>query len=248
MRRDVLTQRDGPAKHDGLNKGGLNKGGLNKGGPNLVGLINRALNAGSFGKPESRPAPDVSVRLEVAAHDEPTWEVRHPNARRTGWSRIDGRTRSILTVAVVATFVANAGAAWTYWKVTGSATGSARAGTAVQLTLRGRSDLNRPLRPGGTGNLTVTLTNDHDFPIRITSVARGAGNVIADDEHRDSGCVGTEVSMAKDVFAVSWDVARNTIGAFTVPDGLRMTTGANQACEGATFTVPVRTTGISERT
>jgi hypothetical protein len=115
------------------------------------------------------------------------------------------------------------------------------------MTLRGRSDLSRSLRPGGTGNLTVTLTNDNDFPIRITSVTPGPGNIIADDEHRDAGCLDTGVSMTKTDFAVSWSVARNTIGAFTLPEGLRMSPHANQACEGATFTVPVRTSGFSGR-
>jgi len=199
------------------------------------------------GGPEPRPTPEVSVLVDVDGHDEPTWEVRQPDPGRSGWRRIDARTRAILTAAAVAAIVVNAGAAWTYWKVTASQTGGARAGIAVKLTLRGRSDLSRPLRPGDTGNLTVTLTNDNDFPIRITSVRRGGGNVVADDEHRDAGCLDTGVSLTKDAFAVSWDVARNTIGAFTVPGGLRMTRETRAACAGATFTVPLLTSGVSER-
>jgi hypothetical protein len=119
---------------------------------------------------------------------------------------------------------------------------------AVELTLRGRSDLNRPLLAGGTGNLTVTLTNDNNFPITITSVSPGPGNVVADDEHRDAGCrQNIGVSLTKAAFAVSWDVARNTIGAFSIPDGLRMDPNANKACRGATFTVPVQVNGVSGR-
>jgi hypothetical protein len=189
-----------------------------------------------------RPPVEVMVAPDM---EEPTWEVRKPGR---GKGRLDGRTRSILSAAAVAAIVVNAGAAWAYWKVTASETGGARAGTAVELTLRGRSDLNRPLTPGGAGNLTVTLTNDNDFPITITSVSPGPGNVVADDEHRDAGCRdNTGVSLTKTAFDVSWDVPRNTIGAFSIPDGLRMDVSSNKACQGATFTVPVQVSGVSGR-
>jgi hypothetical protein len=194
------------------------------------------------GEPNTGKQPPIEVTVMPADTEEPTWEVRQPGRK----GRLDARTRSILGAAAVAAVVVNAGAAWAYWKVTESETASARAGTAVELTLRGRSDLNRPLLPGGTGNLTVTLTNDNDFPITITSVSPGPGNVVADDEHREAGCreiIG--VSLTKAAFAVSWDVARNTIGAFSIPDGLRMDPNANKACKGATFTVPVQVNGVS---
>lgn len=188
--------------------------------------------------------PPIEVTVRPADIEEPTWEVRQPGRK----GRLDARTRSILSAAAVGAILVNAGAVWAYWKVTASETGSARAGTAVELTLRARSDLNRPLQPGRTGNLTVTLTNDNDFPITITSVSPGPGNVVADDEHRDAGCrQNTGVSLTKGSFAVSWDVAKNTIGAFSIPDGLRMDRNANQACLGAMFTVPVQVSGVSGR-
>jgi hypothetical protein len=188
-------------------------------------------------------ATDMHVESTTDDQDEPTWEVRQPSARRR---RLDGRTRSILSAAAVTAVVVNAGAAWAYWRVTASETGSARAGSTVELALRGRSDLNRPLARGATGNLIVTLTNDNDFPIRITSVSPGPGNVVADGEHRDAGCLATGVSMTRASFVVSWYVAKNTIGAFTVPEGLTMAAAAGTACQGATFTVPLQVAGVSE--
>lgn len=194
--------------------------------------------------PNTGKRPPVQVMAEPDM-EEPTWEVRKPGRGR---GRLDARTRSILSAAAVAAIVVNAGAAWAYWKVTTSETASARAGTAVELTLRGRSDLNRPLLPGETGNLTVTLTNDNDFPITITSVSPGPGNVVADDEHRDGGCRdNTGVALTRSAFAVSWDVPRNTIGAFSIPDGLRMDPKSNMDCQGAIFTVPVQVSGVSGR-
>ena len=186
---------------------------------------------------------DMHIELDPADHEEPTWEVRHagdaPHRRR-----LDRRTRMILGIAAAAAVVVNAGAAWAYWQITGSETAQAASGTAVELNLRARSDLDVPLRPGQTGNLTVTVTNDNDFPIRITSVTPGTGNVVADLEHREAGCTVTAVEMTKPHFDVRWDVPRNTIGAFTVPGALSMSRAAHDACDGATFTVPVQATGV----
>jgi hypothetical protein len=195
------------------------------------------------GQREHDGEEEIRIELETADHEEPTWEVRPAGQRRP--RRIDRRTRTILSIAAAAAIVVNAGAAWAYWHVTQSRTGQATTGTAVELTLRARNDLNKPLTPGGTGNLTVTVTNEYDFPVRITRVTPGSGNIVADDEHQDAGCTVPAVSMTRPRFDVSWDVARNTVGAFTIPDGLVMNRSMQRACQGATFTVPVRVTGFS---
>ncbi|WP_433297880.1 hypothetical protein ACQP2F_42075 [Actinoplanes sp. CA-030573] len=182
------------------------------------------------------------IELRPSDHEEPTWEVRHPgDARRR---RLDGRTRAILSVAAAAAVVVNAGAAYAYWRITGSETGHWNAGSSVDLALRARSDLNHPLFPGQVGNLTVTVTNDFDYPIRITSVTPGAGNIVADTEHRERGCKDTRVRLTRERFAVSWEVPRNTIGAFTLTDALSMNPDANGSCSGAIFTVPVQASGV----
>ena len=195
------------------------------------------------GRPESDRNKDVHIELAPAEHEEPTWEVRHPREPRR--RRLDRRTRTILTLAAVTAVMVNAGAAWTYWRITESGTGRATADTAVQFALRARSDLNKPLRPGATGNLTVTVINEYDFPIRVRTVSPGTGNVVADDEHRDAGCLETGVAMTRHGFNVSWDIPRNTIGAFTVPAALTMSNDANPRCTGAVFTVPVQVVGHS---
>ena len=178
--------------------------------------------------------------------DEPVWEVRQPHPGRSGMSRFDGRTRSVLTAAAVTAIAVNAVVAWAYWKVTETDESAARPGTAVELTLRARSDFDRPLAAGETGKLVVTVTNDQDFPVRITAVKPAAGGVVADDEHRDAGCREPEVTMSATSFEVKWDVPRNTVGAFTVPDGLTMATGGGEGCGGATFMVPVAVSGYCQ--
>ncbi|MFI5932964.1 hypothetical protein [Actinoplanes sp. NPDC051494] len=159
--------------------------------------------------------------------------------------KLDRRGRAILSFAAAAAVLVNAGAAWAYWKLDGSGTGVAVAGRAVELKLQGRSDDSRPLYPGATADLTVTVTNQNDFPVRITTVSPGAGPVVADDEHRDAGCRTTGVVITAETLPVAWEVPRNTIGVFTVAGGLRMTNASDSACQGATFTIPVRANGAS---
>jgi hypothetical protein len=188
-----------------------------------------------------RQSPHIEISL--TGHEEPTWDVRHPGDLRR--RRRTGRTRAILSAAAAAAVVVNAGAAWVYWQVTGSETGRADTGTSVALALRARSDLNHPLLPGQTGSLSVTVTNNYDFPIRITSITPGVGEIVADDVRRDDGCKDAGVRLTGSRFAVSWDVPRNTIGAFTIANGLVMRHDASPICGGAVFTVPIQAFGVS---
>lgn len=179
-----------------------------------------------------------SIELDPADHEEPTWEVRQPGRRR----RFDRRARTILTVAAVAALLANAGAAWAYWHFNGP--GEAAAGTAVEITLTATSDPGRTPAPGDVGNLTVTVTNQHATPVHITAILAGDGRVEADEAHRRKGCTAPPVALTAAELPVSWEVPRNTIGAFILPGALTMKAGGQAACEGATFTVPVRARAV----
>jgi hypothetical protein len=186
---------------------------------------------------------DMRIELETADHEEPTWEVRSPGDVRKK-NRLDRRTRMILSIAAAAAVVVNAGAAWAYWQITGSKTRPAADAGPVELALRGRSDLNVPLHRGKIGNLTVTVSNDTGYPIRITTVAPGAGNIVADPEHRDAGCTGVVAVLTKPRFDVAWEVEKNAVRVFPVDRALTMRKDAAAACEGATFTVPVQASGV----
>lgn len=179
--------------------------------------------------------PDITLERG----DEETVEM---GPRRRG--RIDGRTRSILAAAAVAATIVNAGAVWAYWRVTDSETAaSASDGRSVVMELRGRSSYTVPLQPGSSGDLTVTVANDNGFPIRITRLRPGTGNPVADDEHREAGCQETGVAFTRADVTVDWQVPRNTVGVFTVPGGLTMAAGADRACRGGSFVVPVQVEG-----
>ncbi|GAA2526448.1 hypothetical protein [Winogradskya humida] len=159
--------------------------------------------------------------------------------------KLDRRGKVILGIAAAAAVLANAGVAWAYWSLEGAGSGVVVAGSAVALKLEAHSDDSRPLYPGGTANLTVTVANQNDFPIRITAITPDPAEIMADTDHRENGCLTTGVVVSADVLNVSWQVPKNTIGVFTVPNGLRMTNDSDSACQGATFTIPVRADGQS---
>lgn len=193
------------------------------------------------GAPHGAGQPEGRIELSTADHEEPTWEMRSPRRRR-----FDRRSRTILAVAAIAAILANAGAAWAYWRITQPSEVAAPAPVParVALVLAGRNDLSQALRPGGTGNLMVTVANNRSVPIRITTIRMGPGNVVADPDHRDAGCVDPAVRINRSAFPVSWEVARNTVGAFTVDDALTMPRDVPKACVGATFSVPLRADGV----
>ena len=192
----------------------------------------------------ARPKRDGILRLTMPEGRKVTVPV--PVRKAPVPRRLTGRARSILTTAAVAAILVNAGVAWTYWRVTEADPLQGGNGPAVQMALPARSDLNVPLAPGSRGDLLVTVVNNHDFPVRITSVATGPGKVTADQEHRDAGCTDPAVALTRDQFPVRWDVRKNTIGAFTIPNGLIRGTGGDPACQGAVFTVPIRATGAGQ--
>ncbi|MFC7527849.1 hypothetical protein [Actinoplanes sp. GCM10030250] len=181
--------------------------------------------------------PDLHIELETADHEEPTWEVYRPGTPRR---RFDRRARMILTVAAVAALLANAGAAWAYWRFNGPGEPAQAAGAVFELAMHGSSGAEHRLRAGETGDLTLTVTNQHAVPIRVTSIRRGAGPVVVDEAHRDAGCVRPAVEITRSSFPVSWEVPKNTIGAFVLPGALTMRAAGPAACRGATFTVPIQ--------
>lgn len=199
--------------------------------PGEHGIVRRAV--------LSRESPaDPRPVAEADEFDYPPEFIEPPRRRR-----MEHRTRGILVAAAVAAAVVNAGAMWAYWKVTVPSEGA----SGVEMNLRGRSSFDVPLRPGTTGDLTVTVTNTNDFPIGVTSLSAGTGNVVADDEHRENGCQNPGVTFTQPTVAVRWDVRRNNVAAFTVRGGLSMAADANPACRGAVFTVPVQIRGTADR-
>ncbi|WP_245674200.1 hypothetical protein [Actinoplanes rectilineatus] len=227
-RRDVLTSfraGEGLSRHPVADSGQPIEATIGRPTGTTIG---QSLQANS-GQP-----PEAHISLATADHEEPTWEVRRKPRRR-----FDRRARVILTAAAMAALLANAGAAWAYWRLNGPTEPFDGPRTVVEIALSGSSDPSQAPRADQTADLTVTVPNQHGVPIRITSIARSTEPVIADDAHREAGCVDPRVEVNQRVFPVSWEVQRNTIGAFVLTGALTLSPGSPEACRGATFSVPV---------
>ena len=133
------------------------------------------------------------------------------------------------------------GVAWAAWTADGTGNGYAKATTAEVLTTDDVSATTvAQLYPGGTGDVKLTINNTNDYPVRVTSIA-GNGTITADTGH--AGCTTTGVSFTDQTG--TWDVAANGETAITLTGAASMSNASLNACQGATFTIPVALTGAS---
>ena len=136
------------------------------------------------------------------------------------------------------------------WTTSGSGSGYAKAGTSAALsTVDASASTTASLYPGTNGNVKITVSNPNPFPVRVTGVSLDGTNadITADAGHSD--CTTTGVSftdqsgLTVDVPAKSGDT--NGEAAATLTDAASMSNASLNACQGATFTIPVTLTGAS---
>jgi hypothetical protein len=140
-------------------------------------------------------------------------------------------------VAVVAGAIA-------YWSGGGSGTSSTTLDDPRALTLSPGTPATQ-VSPGATSAVATVATNPNPYPVEIGSITldsgQGTGGFGVDAGH--SGCGLSTLTFATQTNAgAGWTVpARvgSTDGSLSIsmPSSLGMSTGAADACQGATFTV-----------
>ena len=158
------------------------------------------------------------------------------------------RTRATRAIAAAAAGLLIAGAvAYAAWTVNGSGSGSASATSVVPLTLTSGTPAS-PLYPGASGDVDTTLNNSNPFPVHVSSIVldttQGSSGFAVDGGH--SGCNINTLSFASQTNGGSgWDVPAN--GSLDVDAGsaISMGSGANDSCQGASFTVYLTASGVS---
>lgn len=130
-------------------------------------------------------------------------------------------------------------AAWAAWTAHGSGAGRGRAGQSLQISTLGTTSHGTLLYPGGSGDLTVNVNNGNAFPIRVTTVVPTAP-AVADPAHHAAGCSGSATGVTVDSFTtVTLPVPANAHQEFTLANVVHMSSGSDNACQGAVFTIPV---------
>lgn len=149
--------------------------------------------------------------------------------------------RAIVAAVAGAVGVAAAGVAWAAWQSGGSGTATAASTQRIRVetvatTTPGTTPGTR-LYPGGTGTATITIRNRNPYPVRVEEIV-GTGEVFADDPHRLAGCRHTGVTIDPDA-VVPWVVPAGETREFTLPGAAAMAPDSDNACQGATFFIPV---------
>jgi predicted ribosomally synthesized peptide with SipW-like signal peptide len=142
---------------------------------------------------------------------------------------------SIVAGAIVA--LLGGGIAFAAWTATGTGTGTVKAGNDAGLTVSGGSVSG--LYPTGSQDVTVTVTNDNPYPVAVSSVAVGA--ITNDKSCSNTGVTTSSKPALTDRLAPTGITGDSKSYTFTVT----MDANADNACQGATFTVPFTATGAS---
>lgn len=152
----------------------------------------------------------------------------------------------LAVIAVVGLAVAG-GAAYAAWTVNGSGSGSASATSAQGLTLTAGS-ASGVLYPGATADVDTSVGNTNPFPVHVGSIAldttHGQNGFAVDAGH--SGCNLGSLSFTTATNGGSgWDISANSSLDVDAASSITMGAGANDFCQGATFTVYLTATAAS---
>ena len=152
----------------------------------------------------------------------------------------------LVAAALAVTLVA--GVAFAAWVTDGAGQGTARAKTAVALTTVAVPASTASLYPGADAKVTVRVTNDNDYPVRITNIAYGTPANTTASGALGSCATGADAALTfSDQAGLALDVVAHSSSSFDV-DGVRMGNTSLSGCQGATFVIPVTLTGASNVT
>jgi hypothetical protein len=158
----------------------------------------------------------------------------------------NGSITKRLTAGTIVLGVALASSiAFAAWTATGSGAGYTQATNASPLTTVDVSaSTAAQLYPGGTSDVKISISNPNPYPVLVTSVSgSGLPGSITSDKVGCSGA-GTGVSFT-DQTGLSIAVAAGGTTNFTFTGAAAMSNSSANACQGATFTIPVTLSGAS---
>ena len=150
--------------------------------------------------------------------------------------------RNLITGAVVAIAVSGVALVYAAWTTNGSGSGYAKAGSSQALTtIDVSASTSATLYPGSTGDVKLQISNPNPYAVRVTAVS-GNGTITPDAGH--SGCTTTGVTFTNQT-GLTIDIAANSSTTTTLSGAAAMSNASLNACQGATFTIPVSLTGAS---
>jgi hypothetical protein len=147
------------------------------------------------------------------------------------------RRKLTLLGAVMALFLLGS-VVFAAWLVTGNGNGAAQATSAENLVVA-PGTTTADLYPGASGAVKVNVTNPNPFGVTITSIA-GNGAVTTGQ----AGCTTTGVTFTAPATTGQVIAAGATLN-LTLPNAASMSNASLNACQGATFNVPLTVSASS---
>jgi len=153
-------------------------------------------------------------------------------------SRSTRRASVVVFVLTVSLLLAVAFAAWL---ANGTGSGYAEAGTAQELTTSGTPTTTGVLYPGGSGDLALAINNPNPYPVTVVSVT-GNGTITSNM----AGCEPENHGVTfADQTELDLQVPAEGSASHVLAGAVAMDQTAADACQGATFTVPIALAGVS---
>jgi hypothetical protein len=152
------------------------------------------------------------------------------------------RRRRIWTAVAVASalvVLASAGGGFAWFSAIGHGAGSADAAAISAVTLSPATETT-PLYPGTDGDVSLTVANPNGVSLKIPSLvldaSQGTNGFSVDEDHLDCSLSSVQFNAANAM--TGWTVPANE-SAFPIDiaNGVTLSTSAEDACQGATFTV-----------
>lgn len=125
-----------------------------------------------------------------------------------------------------------------YWTNSGSAAVTGTVGTMSSATVAVTAEATA-LYPGGAADLTLSVTNPNAYSVVLSAVAVNPSPGLSSS---DNGCdASTYLSIVPGTLP-STAIAAGATRTYTLTDAAQLSVNAVQACQGATFTIPLLVT------
>jgi hypothetical protein len=157
--------------------------------------------------------------------------------------------RRAAAIGVTGAVVLSSGVAYAVWTASGSGSGSAKAGTASQLTtVSATASTTSLLYPNGpAADLRVAFDNPNPFAVKVTAVSAGTGSVTGTGGI--GSCTTTGVTLApqtgQSILVPAKSGSTDGTATATLTGAVSMDGTSDNGCQSATFVVPVSFAGTN---
>jgi hypothetical protein len=161
--------------------------------------------------------------------------------------KFGSKKKRIVLIAALAIAASAIGVAIAAWTTGGSGSGQASAGSAASMTISAGTPSTN-LYPTASADVAAAISNPNQYTVHVSSIS--LGTVTVDAGHSSCNLSSVTVTPSQTNGGTGWTVPAK-VGAVNgslnldLAGAISMDNTANDACQGATFTVALTATGAS---